>query len=108
LDQKPGVHGRPQQERLEERLHARFSPSVRRNQSQLEHGKLPQLELEFEFFCLVLPIMQVSSQALSALKQNSAGDRNRDVSSINQNSWCGVHFNRGKTGTGRTNPLQQQ
>ena len=58
----------PQQGRLEGgRLHGRFSPSVRRNQSQLEHGKLRQLELEFQFFCLVLPIMQVSSQALSQL-----------------------------------------
>ena len=47
--------------------------------------------------------------SLSTLKQNSADDRNRDVSSINQNLWCGgVHFNRGKTGTGPTNPLQQQ
>ena len=57
----------PQKERLEGRLHGRFSPSVRRNQSQLEHGKRWQLEFEFEFFCLVLPIMQVSSQALSQL-----------------------------------------
>ena len=101
----------PQQGRLEGgRLHGRFSPSVRRNQSQLEHGKLRQLELEFQFFCLVLPIMQVSSQALSLNSEaNSADDRSRDVSSTNQNLWGGgVHFNRGKTGTGPTNPLQQE
>lgn len=85
-------------------------PSVRRNQSQLEHGKLSQLELEFEFFCLVLA-NHASFPASSLDSEAKCGnERNRDISNFVDQSKLRMKFifNRGKTGTGRMNSLQQQ
>jgi hypothetical protein len=80
--------------RLEERLRAGVFPSVRRNQSQLEHGKLWQLELEFEFFLLLSCQSCKFPARLSQFSSKQCAIEH--ISSINGNSMMNVSFQSGQ------------